>query len=225
MTLRDRTELDALARELDGARSTTDALRAQAHEFSNRMHTVAGLLELGHADEALQFISGASERRDALAARLEEQVGEPAVAALLLAKSSAAAERGVELRSAERSDLPRGCGADVEALVTVVGNLVDNAVEVLGGQGGWVEVAVTAEDEGVLVEVRDSGPGVDAELVDEVFRHGFTTKVAQSGGVRGLGLALTRQACVTRGGWVDVRNDGGAVFTALLPYERAGSPR
>jgi len=225
VTLRDRTELDQLTRELDGARSVTDALRAQAHEFSNRMHTVAGLLELGHADEALRFISGASERRDALAARLEAQVGEPAVAALLLAKAASAGERGVELRTADRTDLPRGSGADPEALVTVVGNLVDNAVEVLGGTGGWVEVALTTGPDGVLVEVSDSGPGIAADLVDEVFQHGFTTKVARSGGVRGLGLALTRQACVTRGGWVEVRNEGGAVFTALLPYEHARSRR
>ena len=76
----------------------------------------------------------------------------------------------------------------------------------------------------MLVEVRDSGPGVAADLVDEVFRHGFTTKVAQHAGSRGLGLALTRQACVTRGGWVQVRNEGGAVFTALLPYDRVPAP-
>lgn len=220
VTLRDRTVLDALTRELDGARSVTDALRAQAHEFANRMHTVAGLLELGHSGEALRFISGASERRDALAARLEQRVGEPAVAALLLAKASSAAERGVELRVADGTDLRRHGRSDLEALVTVVGNLVDNAVEALGREGGWVEVLLVERDDGVLVEVRDSGPGVAPDLVDEVFRHGFTTKVAQSGGARGLGLALTRQACVTRGGWVDVRNDGGAVFTALLPYER-----
>lgn len=224
VTLRDRTELDALTRELDGARSVTDALRAQAHEFSNRMHTVAGLLELGHTDEALRFISSASERRDALAARLEQRVGQPAVAALLLAKSASAAERGVELRIADGTGLRRTVGCDVGALVTVVGNLVDNAVEALGREGGWVEVLLTERADGVLVQVRDCGPGIAPGLVDEVFRHGFTTKVAQSGGARGLGLALTRQACVTRGGWVEVRNDGGAVFTALLPPEPAPVP-
>jgi C4-dicarboxylate-specific signal transduction histidine kinase len=101
----------------------------------------------------------------------------------------------------------------------VLGNLVDNALEALGGDHGWVEVHLVPREDGVLVEVRDSGPGIAADLVDEVFRHGFTTKVAQHAGARGLGLALTRQACVTRGGWVQVRNDGGAVFTALLPYD------
>ena len=211
-------------RELDGARSVGDALRAQAHEFSNRMHTVAGLIELGEHEEALRFVEGAAATSDALAARLTEQIGEPAVAALLLAKSAAAAERGAELRVASTAALPAGTGADPEALVTVIGNLVDNAVEALGGEAGWVEVSLDARNDGVLVEVRDSGPGIAPELVDEVFQHGFTTKVAQSAGSRGLGLALTRQACVSRGGWVSVRNEGGAVFTALLPYDRVVAP-
>jgi two-component system CitB family sensor kinase len=220
-TLRDRSRLDDLTRELNGARSVTDALRAQAHEFANRMHTVAGLLELGAYDEALGFVESAAAGGDELAARLTAQVGEPAVAALLLAKSSSAAERGSELRVSPEAFLPAGTGADPEALITILGNLIDNALEALGSDTGWVEVLLLPREDGVLVEVRDSGPGIAPELADDVFRNGFTTKVAQSGGSRGLGLALTRQACVTRGGWVQVRNEGGAVFTALLPYDRA----
>ncbi len=159
--------------------------------------------------------------REELQARLTEQVREPAVAAVLLAKTAFAAEHGVEFRLSEETALPPGTGADPEALVTVVGNLVDNAVEALGGDGGEVQVRLVATVDGVRVEVSDSGPGVAAELVEQVFAHGFTTKIAESAGSRGLGLALTRQACVTRGGWVDVRNEGGAVFTAFLPYDTA----
>ncbi len=219
-TLRDRSRLDDLTRELDGARSVSDALRAQAHEFANRMHTVAGLLELGEYAEAQGFIDRTSAASDELAARLTAQIGEPSVAALLLAKASSAAERGAELRVDARAALPLGTGVDPDALITVLGNLVDNALEALGGDPGWVEVQLVPRVDGVLVEVRDSGPGVAADIVDEVFRHGFTTKVAQEAGARGLGLALSRQACVARGGWVQVRNDGGAVFTALLPPDR-----
>jgi two-component system CitB family sensor kinase len=222
-TLRDRSRLDDLTRELTGARSVTDALRAQAHEFANRMHTVAGLLELGAYDEALGFVERASAGSDELAARLTAQIGEPSVAALLLAKSSSAAERGTELRVSTDAFLPAGTGADADALITVLGNLVDNALEALASDPGWIEVLLVPREDGVLVEVRDSGPGIAPELAEDVFRNGFTTKVAQEAGPRGLGLALTRQACVTRGGWVEVRNDGGAVFTALLPYDRVGA--
>ena len=219
VTLRDRTELESLLRELDGARTMTDALRAQAHEFANRMHTVGGLIALGAYDEALGFITRESDARERLAALLGDRVREPALAALLLAKAAFAAERGVELRVAAGSDVPP-LPEDAADLVTVVGNLVDNAVEALPG-GGWVEVGLTATPEQlpeqVQVVVRDSGPGVAPELAEEVFREGFTTKVARLGGGRGLGLALTRQACVRRGGRVAVHNEGGAVFTAVLP--------
>jgi two-component system CitB family sensor kinase len=220
VTLRDRTELDALSRELDGALNRTDALRAQAHEFSNRMHTVAGLLELGETDEAVRFITAVRNDHETFSDEVTGRIREPAVAALLLAKSATAAERGATLRVSPECELPAG-REDPELLVTVIGNLVDNALDALGDDGGWVEVLVRAIGELTTVRVSDSGPGVAPELAAEVFRHGFTTKVARSGGRRGLGLALARQACVRRGGRIEVHNEDGAVFTALLPREGA----
>ncbi|MFT7835034.1 sensor histidine kinase [Saccharothrix sp. BKS2] len=220
VTLRDRTELMTLRDELDATRHATDTLRAQAHEFSNRLHTIAGLVELGEYDEVRGFISRVNTAQGAWRAEVASKVADPAVAALLVAKSSLAAERGTGLRM----DPGSGLGVVDEALstdlVTVIGNLVDNALDALGGQG-WVEVLVRSSGAEVLVVVRDSGPGVAPELAEEVFRHGFTTKAAAQG-QRGLGLALTRQTCLRRGGSVRVRNEegtgkNGAVFTARLP--------
>lgn len=216
VTLRDRTELVRLARELDDTSSATEALRAQAHEFANRMHTVVGLLELGEHEAAIAFIT--STTRGTYASDLRERVGDPTLAALLLAKSAEAAERGARLVLSEDSVVPEGVLGDPQDAVLVVGNLVANAIDALEGRGGTVEVSVVADDRGLRVRVGDSGPGITPELAEEVFREGFTTKAAHSG-PRGLGLALTRQACLRRGGWVRVRNDGGAVFTALLPAE------
>jgi two-component system CitB family sensor kinase len=226
VTLRDRTELDTLTQELEGARSTTEALRSQAHEFANRMHTVAGLIELEEYDEALRFATSTTAAHEALARSISDHIEEPALAALLLAKSAEVSERGAELIVSDDSQVRREDVGDPEDLLLVVGNLVDNALDALGAGSGWIRVTVRATEEGVLVEVRDSGPGIAPELADEVFQHGFTTKVAQSGGVRGLGLALTRQACVRRGGWVKVRNEegAGAVFTALLPRAKVTAP-
>ena len=102
----------------------------------------------------------------------------------------------------------------------MVGNLVDNAVDAVatsGSAGGWVEVAVQAGAGGVGVRVRDSGPGVGASVADEIFEEGFTTKTGTSH--QGLGLALAREVARRRGGWLRVTNEGGAVFTALLPSE------
>lgn len=221
VTLRDRTELEGLLRELHDVRSLADALRAQEHEFSHRLHVVAGLIELGRGDDAIRFINQSSHVYQALVESVVEHVGEPTLAALLLGKAAVASERGIELRVSEDSELPEDYG-DARDLVTVVGNLVDNALDsVASVGGGTIEVTLRQEKGGVLVQVRDSGPGVDPSLVEEIFRDGFTTKVANGTGRRGLGLALVSQTVRRReGGYVTVTNDGGARFVAFLPRER-----
>ncbi|ASU77877.1 sensor histidine kinase [Actinopolyspora erythraea] len=222
VTLRDRTQLDQLAQELDGARTTTDALRAQAHEFSNRIHTIAGLLELGEYEQARTFVDELSASHGRFTEDLTTRVRDAAVAALLLAKSAAATERGAEFvlgTDTGLDALPSTTARD--DLILVVGNLIDNALESLEAGSGRVRVSLRSVTENgtaaTRVEVGDSGAGIAPELVDEVFRAGFTTKVAQHGGTGGLGLALVRQTCRNRGGWVRADNDDGAVFTALLP--------
>jgi two-component system CitB family sensor kinase len=222
VTLRDRTELEGVLRELDGVRSLAHALRAQAHEFSNKLHTVAGLIELGRADEAVRFITRTALVHQELVDLVHDRIGDPALAALLLAKAAIANERGVEFRLAGETRLPADA-ADARDLVTVVGNLVDNAVDAVASSptGGWVEVAVQAGPEGVGVRVRDSGPGVGSTLGEEIFEEGFTTKAGTSH--QGLGLALARQVAQRRGGWLRVSNEGGAVFTALLPSDAAAT--
>jgi sensor histidine kinase regulating citrate/malate metabolism len=228
VTLRDRTELAALEDRLDASRHVTDTLRAQAHEFTNRLHTIAGLTELGEHEEVRRFVAGVVAGSDQWRREVTASVGDAAVAALLVAKASLATERGAELRLAPGSRLdavdPARDPALSADLVTVLGNLVDNALDAAGA--GWVEVGFGTEEGGaVRVTVRDSGPGVASELVEEVFRHGFSTKAAEhdSGG-RGLGLALARQVCLRRGGSITLQNDGGAVFTACLPPAPAEVP-
>ncbi|RZS32286.1 sensor histidine kinase regulating citrate/malate metabolism [Herbihabitans rhizosphaerae] len=226
VTLRDRTEIEALRGELDATRTATDTLRAQAHEFTNRLHTISGLIELGEYDEVRNYVDRVSHTRQAWHDEVSTRIADSAVAALLIAKASLASEQGVGLRltpSARLGAVDEQLSSD---LVTVIGNLVDNALEALRGTHGerWIEVDVSQTDDGsddseVLVVVRDSGPGVAPEIAEEVFRHGFTTKAAREG-TRGLGLALTRQICLRRNGSVQVHNDdggNGAVFTARLP--------
>jgi two-component system, CitB family, sensor kinase len=217
-TLRDRTELTSLQRELDTNRHVTHTLRAQAHEFSNQLHTISGLIELEEYQEVVRYVSRLSRSQARLNDEVTSRVHDPSVAALLIAKASQAAEQGVRLRVSERTRLGRVDEPLSADLATVVGNLVDNALDAIGyAPDGWVEVEVAEEDGDVRVVVRDSGPGVAPDLVDEVFRHGYTTKAAESDGRRGFGLALIRLVCTRRGGTVSVRNDDGAVFTARLP--------
>jgi len=215
ITLRDRTELEGVLRELNTERGLAQALRAQAHEFSNKLHVIGGLIELGRLDDAIRFVAESSLVHQELVDLVQERIGDPALAALLLAKAAASSERHVEFRLANDARLPAHV-SDVRDLITVVGNLVDNAIDAASASAnGWIEVSVRVEHDGTSVRVRDSGPGVDERVADQIFREGFTTK--RGGAHYGIGLALVRQIAQRRGGWVRVANDGGAVFTALIP--------
>jgi len=218
VTLRDRTELETLVRELDSVRSLSDAMRAQAHEFSNRLHTLAGMLAMGHHDDAARFIVEVTETDEQLRRELAERIADARLAALLLAKSAVATERGVSLVLSEDSRLEHDL-VDAREGLTLLGNLVDNALDAAAAGDGPPLVRVHLADEAgaLLVRVRDTGPGVPAAVRAAVFEPGYSTK-AQEG--RGVGLSLVRQLVERRGGWVEVedaRDGPGAVFTAWLP--------
>ncbi|WP_344220044.1 sensor histidine kinase [Kribbella sancticallisti] len=216
-TFRDRTELLELQRELDLTRNTTDTLRAQAHEFSNRMHIVSGLIELGEYDDVRRYIQRVAADQTELTAGITARVADPAVAALLIAKSSQAAERGVSFVVDQGTWLPRLDERLATDVSTVLGNLVDNALDAAtGARDPFVAVEVLERAGAVRIEVRDSGPGVDSAMQHRVFTPGFSTKDS-AGDDRGIGLALVRVICRKRGGDVTVHNESGAVFVATLP--------
>ncbi|MDW4912933.1 sensor histidine kinase [Streptomyces californicus] len=238
VTLRDHTELQALSGELDSERGFTQALRSQAHEAANRLHTVVSLIELGRVEEAVEFATAELELAQVLTDRVVGAVEEPVLAALLLGKAAQANERGVELVLAEDSLIDDGALPPSLAhrdLVTILGNLIDNAVDAVsegfegdegaavpapraaGGAAGRARVTVTAlaDERELLLRVADNGAGIGPEAADEVFRRGWSTH----GAGRGLGLALVRQAAHRNGGTVelDAGPDGGARFTVRLP--------
>ncbi|MEU0301058.1 sensor histidine kinase [Streptomyces sp. NPDC006175] len=234
VTLRDHTELQALSGELDSERGFTQALRSQAHEAANRLHTVVSLIELGRVDEAVDFATAELELAQVLTDRVVGAVAEPVLAALLLGKAAQANERGVELVLAEDSLIDDGALPPSLAprdLVTVLGNLIDNAVdaasEAATGQAGapvpaqrtatraLVTVTARTDSGELLLRVADTGAGIGPDEADEVFRRGWTTH----GTGRGLGLALVRQAVHRNGGTVALgrAEGGGAEFTVRLP--------
>ncbi|MER8161689.1 ATP-binding protein [Streptomyces sp. NPDC094472] len=245
-TLRDRTELARLEREIGSFRGTSELLRAQTHEFANQLHTISGLIQIGEQEEVVRYIRALNQRRQSLDMSIGRRVRDTAVAALLMAKASQAAERKVALRLSDRTALDRLTPEDAADVATVVGNLVDNAIDAVtsergdgnggGGDGDrkmagagdmtrlgdrdgdepWVEVELRQDNASVEIVVRDSGPGVAPGLAQEVFTHGFTTKAAREG-ERGIGLALTRLICERRGGEIAVTNTPqGAMFSARM---------
>ncbi|WP_240802932.1 sensor histidine kinase [Streptomyces sp. A1499] len=227
VTLRDHTELQALAGELDSERGFTRALRSQAHEAANRLHTVVSLIELGRADEAVDFATAELELAQALTDQVVAAVSEPVLAALLLGKAAQANERGVELVVSDDSSIDDGmlpAGLSARDLVTILGNLIDNAVDAAqGSPSARVTVTARADGRGLLLRVGDTGPGVRPAERESVFERGWSTKAATG---RGLGLALVRQTVARNGGDLAVREspEGGAEFEVTLRTPAGTAP-
>ena len=216
-TLRDSTELSALRSGM-GVDSLTDALRAQAHEFANRLHTIAGLVQIGRGEEAMKLIAQTSGLHQELTESLLERVGDPVLGALLLAKAAMASERGVELRVSNDTVMTHS-SLESEDLITVLGNLIDNALDAAAASSDdrWVSASVTEQGPDLVMQVHDSGPGIPDGIDGQIFTEGFSTKNGSGRRRRGFGLALVRQVAERNGGSVSVVNDGGARFTVRIP--------
>lgn len=218
-TLRDRTELEQLGRELDSTRGLIDALRAQDHEHANRMHTLLGLLELEMFDDAVEFVGEVVGDHRATAEQITEKIHDPLLAALLVGKATVAAERAVALTVSDRTLFP-DLLVDARGLVTIVGNLVDNALDAVAGTlHARVEVELRAEGRTAVLRVRDTGPGIPAEQRELIFTDGWSTKEPPAHRGRGIGLSLVRRLAERQGGSARVAEaaGGGAEFTIVLP--------
>jgi two-component system, CitB family, sensor kinase len=221
VTVRDRTEMVGLLRELDSVRGLTDALRAQQHEFTNRMHTLAGLLDIGEYDEAYDLAVESAGAGQALTESVRKRIGNALMVGLVVAKTTVAAERGVRVELDDGSTL----GEDpphLRRLLTIAGNLLDNAIDAAGDgpppAGGRAVRLTLAEDaDGTTVRVADTGPGIPPTARESIFEDGWSTRPDRGTARRGLGLALVHRLVSRHGGTITVSEGTGAVFTVRLP--------
>ncbi|HZA09135.1 sensor histidine kinase [Mycobacterium sp.] len=217
VTIRDRTELQGALGELSSLQVLTNSLRSQAHEAANKLHTVITLVEMGRADEAVKFATNELELSQRLVDRLSDAVGEPALVALLLGKTAQADERGISLTVTEDTYLPAD-GDDIpltaQEMVTVLGNLIDNAMDACDRDDPWVEVTVHQNDKELLIRVADSGGGMDASTFERAMKRGYSTK--GDGTHHGLGLALVAQVVKRHNGTLTADVTYGSVVTATV---------
>ncbi|MBO0676349.1 sensor histidine kinase [Mycolicibacterium sp. S2-37] len=223
-TMRDSTELAALQAQLSSHKSVTDTLRAQAHEFANQLHTISGLVQLEEYEAVRNLVGELTRQRAAISDAVTQRIADPAVAALLIAKTTLAAESGVTLEVAEASHLTALEPALATDVITLLGNLIDNAVDVSVGTGTARVVVGISDATGLAITVSDTGPGVPEHLREAIFARGVTSKSSVPGG-RGIGLALVRLVTAQHGGTVEVsdRPGGGAVFEVHLPSSRVAA--
>ena len=221
ITLRDRTEHIGLMRELDSVRNLTNALRAQQHEYANRIHAISGLIELGRYDEAREYLGEISNMDADLAESLTAKISNQTVTALLLAKVAIARERGLTLEIDPQTSMD-DLLLDHSAQITVVGNLIDNALDAVTTQkDGRVMLSITKSHNGnKIITVRDNGPGLPTPRPDVVFQDGYSTKIAEGSSHRGLGLAIVSRLVKQVGGNISCYTNHGAVFVVEIPVNQ-----
>jgi two-component system CitB family sensor kinase len=212
--------------QAEATRSLTTALRSQNHEHRNRMHTVLTLLELGRVEEARGFAEGDIATGREWEAELAASEQLPALAALLTGKKAQARERGIAVDVELRGSWGEVPLSDVE-LVSVVGNLVDNAMDAVAenpaGSPREIEVDLSETDAGWEIVVADSGPGLPPGAESLIFEWGYSSKAAGGTGAgRGVGLHLLREMIERHRGTVTAADDAGAVFTVSLPRSAPG---
>lgn len=214
-----RDELDQVSRQLTRIQQYADTLRSQTHEYSNKLHTIAGLIQIGANEEALALIGSEVSDHQALIHLLLEAVPDPVLAGCLLGKYNRAREMGLRLvidPDSEMSDVPDALPRD--QLVSVLGNLIDNALEATRqqqGEGGIVHLSMTDLGRDLIFEVEDQGTGIPEDQQEKIFQRGVSNK---SDGDRGIGLYLVRQFVDRWGGSVTVENlqPSGSRFTLYL---------
>lgn len=218
-TFRDKTEMSQLLQRLDGMVNYVDALRTTSHEFMNKLHVILGLLNMKSYGKLEEYVLQTAHTYQADIGEIQHRIKSPVVAGFLIGKIQRAKERGFSLHLAEESLVP-DCPNEkqVTVLVTVLGNLIENALDAMSGQSeGEVGLLLHYQNGWLSGEVSDDGPGIPAANIDAIFNKGFSTK----GENRGVGLFLASQQLRELGGTLAVESEPG-VFTQFfvhLPWD------
>ncbi|GAB6615704.1 ATP-binding protein [Bacillus cereus] len=216
-SFRDKTELQNLVNTISEVRKYSEDLRAQTHEFTNKLFVLSGLLQLGHYKEAIEFIQQESNIHQSQNHILFHQIHDAKVQAILLGKIGTASEKKIDFHIEGDSALhPLPDHIKVSHLITILGNIIDNAFDAVSGQEEKnVSFFVTDIGHDIVFEVIDSGEGIPVGKITTIFQKGFSTK----GNDRGYGLANVKEMVDLLEGAIEIQNEknGGAIFTIYLP--------
>jgi two-component system CitB family sensor kinase/CitB family two-component system sensor histidine kinase MalK len=219
-TFRDKSEVNALAEQLTGVSRYAEALRAATHEFKNKLHVLLGLAQMGDLDALRLYLRDLADHQLAPATALVEGIGEPVLAGFLLGKQSEARERGIQFQVVVEHPVPAAAPEQIHGLVTVLGNLLENAFEAVAEQDERRVCLTLDYDEALLsLHVQDSGAGIEAAVRERLFERGVSTK----GERRGIGLAAVQEQVDAWGGTLAVYSEAGrgSLFEIELPYRSA----
>jgi len=217
-TFRDKTELTRLAEELTGVKKMAWSLRAQNHEFMNKLHTISGLIQLEEYDEAVQFISNVAKSRNTISSILTKKIKDPSLSAILLSKYNKAEESRVKFEIDEDSTiakLPQHMTS--EEIVSVVGNLIENSFDEVRNDGtGKIYIKIVQNKDQLEIKIKDNGPGIKEEHRNNIYEQGFTTKEGQ----RGHGMYIVKKIIEDAGGSIELKVDNGVHWNISIPMVR-----
>ncbi|MCJ7690103.1 MAG: ATP-binding protein [Clostridiaceae bacterium] len=217
-TFRNKTNVTKMAEELTGVKQIVDALRANNHEFMNKLHVILGLIYMGGLEEAKKYITNITVKRQKLLSLVTNKIKDPTIAALILGKISRAKELGIHLVISEEVNLASTHkNIDSNDLITIIGNLIENGLESVNkcdNENKFVKVRIEEFDDRIEIEVEDSGVGIEAENINKIFKRGYTTKP----GSEGVGMALVKETIENLKGEIVInteRNNGCTVAVIL----------
>lgn len=220
-TFRDRTEVHRLAEELTGVKAFVEALRVQNHEHMNRLHTIAGLIQLKKYQQVMDFVFEVTEEDRQVTGLITKRIADYNIAGLLLGKYGRAKELQVELKIDRKICLSRiPLRLDSNAMVVIIGNLLENALEAVRNMPDnrrIIEFSLREQGQKMIISVEDSGPGIPEKNHEQIFQQGYSTKGDQS---RGIGLYLVKRHVETGGGMITVASEEGkgTAITVEIPF-------
>ena len=227
LVLADKSEVIRYSEELVGTRHMLSALRANTHEFLNKLQVISGLLQMGRTEDALGYIGTISAAHEYVTGPVMQLIRNTSVAALLLGKAANMRELDINLVLLSNSRLPEHSRyLSATELVTVVGNLLENAIEATDAIPAEdlraVTLQLTEDERGLLIMVSDTGEGIAPEHLPHIFDHGFSTKAAVG---RGVGMGRIKEIVESHGGTIDVDTEpgSGTTFTIIFSRERGGN--
>jgi two-component system, CitB family, sensor kinase len=220
ITIRTVSEIEQLTDEVTKITAYSEHMRAQNHEYLNKLNTIYGLISLQQYDKALEIISGEVKDRQDIIAFLISSVKDPLIAACLLGKINRAKERKTQLlvdMDSNLCEIPEGM--DTQLIVTVLGNVIDNAIDASREERGdeaTVKVSFTDLGPDLIFDIDDNGAGVPKDRESMIFQDGFSTKQGEN---RGIGLAIVQSSLSVLKGNIEISQSelGGARFTVVVP--------
>ncbi|MFD3157673.1 ATP-binding protein [Haloimpatiens sp. FM7330] len=218
VSFKDLTDVKELAEELTGIKKILNSLRAQNHEFMNKLHIISGLIQLEEYDKALKFILKTVEKRTTISNILTDKIKNAMIAGLLLAKYNKAEEDKVKLyidKQSKLETLPQYMTS--EELGTIIGNLIENSLDVVKNDGtGLIKVGIYEQKDNLIVKVSDNGPGISDKVRENIYDIGVTTKEGQ----RGYGMYITKKIIDEAKGSINFNVDNGTQWFIKLPMFR-----